>query len=65
MLIYYYAFLGSRFALMELKAVVYYLLLNFELTPNHKTQIPIKIAKSPFGIRAEKGVELHLKLRNK
>lgn len=58
-------FIGSRFALMELKAVVYYLLLNFELTPNTKTQIPIQVAKSPFGIRAEKGVELHMKLRSK
>lgn len=56
-------YIGSRFALMELKAIVYSLLLKFEIIPNEKTQIPIRIAKIPFGARPEKGVHVQLKLR--
>ncbi|XP_055313348.1 probable cytochrome P450 9f2 [Sitodiplosis mosellana] len=56
--------IGSRFALMELKAILYYLLLNFSLEPNKDTQIPLKLRKSPFVI-AEKGVHLELKPRAK
>jgi cytochrome P450 family 9 len=50
--------IGSRFALMESKAVLYYLLLNFALEPNKDTQIPLKINKSVFGFSSEKGVHL-------
>ena len=50
--------LGSRFALMEIKAVLYALLLNFNLEPNADTQIPLKLAKS-IQVKTEKG--LHLK----
>lgn len=48
---------------MELKAIVYSLLLKFEIIPNEKTQIPIRIAKIPLGARPEKGVHVQLKLR--
>jgi cytochrome P450 family 9 len=50
--------IGSRFALMESKAVLYYLLLNFLLEPNAKTQIPLKIGRGPAGFAAENGVHL-------
>lgn len=57
-------FSGSRFALMELKAIIYYLLLNFSFEPNRDTQIPLKMKKRPFVI-VENGVNLELKPRNK
>lgn len=62
MLIQFY-FQGSRFALMEVKSVIYHLLLHFKFEPNEKTQIPINISKQPFGMTSEKGVNLRLALR--
>lgn len=56
--------IGSRFALMELKAILYYLLLNFSFEPNRDTQIPLKMKKRPFVI-VENGVNLELKPRKK
>ncbi|XP_031624487.1 uncharacterized protein LOC116341517 [Contarinia nasturtii] len=55
--------IGSRFALMELKAILYYLLLNFSFEPNKDTQIPLKMKKG-FFLVTEKGVNLELKPRN-
>lgn len=54
---------GSRFALMAVKAVTYYLILNFTLVPNEKTQMPVQVAKSALGVVPEKGIHLELKLR--
>uniref|UniRef100_U5EY79 Putative cytochrome n=1 Tax=Corethrella appendiculata TaxID=1370023 RepID=U5EY79_9DIPT len=55
--------IGSRFALMAMKAIIYNLLLKFTFEICEKTQIPIKISKSPFGLFAEKGVWIQFKLR--
>ncbi|XP_062558865.1 probable cytochrome P450 9f2 [Armigeres subalbatus] len=55
--------IGSRFALMEMKAVVYYLLLNFSFEVTEKTQIPLKLEKSPTKIASENGIWLELKPR--
>lgn len=49
---------GSRFALMEIKAILYYILLNFTLEPNAKTQIPLQFKKSPFSVQFESGLHL-------
>lgn len=46
--------IGSRFALMEIKALLYYLLLNFKIVQNDKTQIPLKLRKG-FTIIASEG----------
>ncbi|KAJ6647419.1 putative cytochrome P450 9f2, partial [Pseudolycoriella hygida] len=56
---------GSRFALMEMKAFFFYLLLNFNLEPYEKTQIPVKLAKSSAAAnwRSENGINLELKPR--
>lgn len=54
---------GSRFALMEVKAIIYYLLLSFRLEPNEKTEIPIVLDKTPFNIRPKNGMHLQLKPR--
>lgn len=55
---------GSRFALMELKAILYHLLLNLTLVPNAKSQIPLRLKKTPFNMQTEKGVFMDLILRN-
>lgn len=48
---------------MEVKAVLYYLLLNFKFVPNAETQIPLKLKKNPAGPATEKGIHMQLKLR--
>ena len=35
--------IANRFALMEVKALIYFIVLNFELVPTKKTNIPVKI----------------------
>ncbi|KAJ6649589.1 putative cytochrome P450 9f2 [Pseudolycoriella hygida] len=48
--------IGSRFALMELKTILYYLALNFHFEPTEKTQIPLKLKYNPVQLIPEKGV---------
>ena len=55
--------IGSRFALMELKTIFYYLMLNFKFEVTEKTQIPLKLANNPIGIKTEKGIWMALKPR--
>lgn len=54
---------GSRFALLELKAILYYILLDFTLIPNAKSQIPLKLKKNPVDLQSEKGVHVTLSPR--
>lgn len=56
-------FAGSRFALMNIKAIAFYLLLNFNIQPYEETQIPIKFAKAPAVLTPEKGIHLEFKQR--
>lgn len=56
---------GTRFGLMEVKAILYDLLLNFSIEPNADTEIPVKIKKMPFFLETENGIHLELKLRKK
>lgn len=53
--------IGSRFALLECKTFFYYLLLNFEIVPIEKSNVPLKISKSSFNIKPEGGNWLGLK----
>lgn len=55
--------IGSRFALMEIKAILYYMLLHFSFEPNEKTVIPIKLKKSMFVLLPENGLHLDFKMR--
>ncbi|XP_055529184.1 probable cytochrome P450 9f2 [Wyeomyia smithii] len=55
--------IGSRFALMEMKAIVYYLLLNFSFEVHEKTQIPLKFEKSPTRLKPEKGIWVEFRPR--
>lgn len=56
--------IGSRFALMEIKAALYYLLLDFKLEVTEKTQIPFQLAPGFSKIPTE-GVWLKLTVRQK
>ncbi|XP_058831123.1 probable cytochrome P450 9f2 [Topomyia yanbarensis] len=55
--------IGSRFALMELKAITYQLLLHFTFERTEQTQVPITLTKGFTALSTEKGVHLRLKLR--
>ncbi|XP_059611088.1 uncharacterized protein LOC132258012 [Phlebotomus argentipes] len=56
--------IGSRFALMELKAIVYYSVLNFHLEPTAKTQIPVQMAKNFLGLQSERGIHVQFRPRS-
>lgn len=56
--------IGSRFALMELKTIFYYLLLNFSFEKTEKTQIPFKYENVPFAMKPENGFWVDLKPRD-
>nr|QYA71985.1 cytochrome P450 [Anoplophora glabripennis] len=53
--------IGSRFALLMIKAVIFNTLLHFELVPIEKTVIPLKISKKSFAMNAEGGFWLGFK----
>lgn len=50
-------FVGSRFALMEVKAIAFYILSDFILKPYDKTQIPVKIENSAANWIADVNLE--------
>ncbi|GAB0096688.1 Cytochrome P450 [Sergentomyia squamirostris] len=56
--------IGSRFALMETKAIIYYILTKFTFEVSEKTQIPLKLKNGGFSVKPEKGFWLDLKPRN-
>lgn len=56
--------IGSRFALMELKTVIYYLLLNFRFERTEKTDIPFKYENVPFAMKPANGIWVALKPRD-
>ncbi|XP_055679447.1 probable cytochrome P450 9f2 [Lutzomyia longipalpis] len=48
--------IGSRFALMEVKSLIFYLIVNFHFDLSDKTEVPLILAGSMVGIKAKKGV---------
>lgn len=54
---------ASRFALMECKAVMYYMVLNFHLEKCVKTQHPMKLSMKSAFLEPEKGFWLKLRPR--
>lgn len=63
--IFYSAFSGSRFALMQVKVMIYKTLLQFSLNVNEKTQIPIQLKASPVTLSSKDGIHLQLLPRHK
>jgi cytochrome P450 family 9 len=55
--------IGSRFALLEIKALFFHLLSSFEIIPVEKTEIPVKISKSSFTLAPQDPFWLGLKRR--
>ncbi|ERL95684.1 hypothetical protein D910_00114, partial [Dendroctonus ponderosae] len=57
--------IGSRFALLKMKALFYHLLLNFEIEPTKTTTVPLKKCTKSFNPTADGGFWFGLKrLRN-
>ncbi|XP_058837439.1 cytochrome P450 9e2-like [Topomyia yanbarensis] len=56
--------IGSRFALAEVKTILYYLLLNFSLEKTSRTEVPLKIIKGFGDVIPENGVHLEFRPRN-
>ncbi|XP_055589841.1 probable cytochrome P450 9f2 [Uranotaenia lowii] len=59
------ACIGIRFALMEVKAIVYYMLREFSFNRTHQTQVPLKLVKEFSGLTPERGVHVELRSRGK
>uniref|UniRef100_A0A182PZA5 Uncharacterized protein n=1 Tax=Anopheles epiroticus TaxID=199890 RepID=A0A182PZA5_9DIPT len=55
--------IASRFALMEVKAIVYHLLLHYEFKRSKRTAVPLKLAKGFISMKAENGIYLYLSPR--
>ncbi|CAG9773671.1 unnamed protein product [Ceutorhynchus assimilis] len=55
------ACIGSRFALLEIKSVLFHFLHKFEIVPTKKTQIPLKFNKIAMNLKPQTGFELGLK----
>ncbi|XP_041978535.1 cytochrome P450 9e2-like [Aricia agestis] len=56
--------IGSRFALCELKVLLYMIILNMEVSPNDKTATTNKMSTDSFNIRFKDGHWLRLKPRH-
>ncbi|KAL4718549.1 hypothetical protein ACJJTC_013374, partial [Scirpophaga incertulas] len=55
--------IGSRFALCDVKAILYQTLLNFEVSPTEKTTIPLALDKSAFSPRVKNGAYVNFRIR--
>ncbi|XP_026482128.1 cytochrome P450 9e2-like [Ctenocephalides felis] len=55
--------IGSRFALMEMKTLLFNILKEFDIVPSEKTQIPLKLAKGLMQMKPEKGFWVKLQPR--
>ncbi|EAT33123.1 AAEL014603-PA [Aedes aegypti] len=56
--------IGSRFALMELKAVMYHMLRKFSFHRSTNTRIPLKLRKGMNNVGTDEGMHVELRLRN-
>ncbi|GJQ77405.1 hypothetical protein Trydic_g20805 [Trypoxylus dichotomus] len=57
--------IGSRFALMETKTILFYMLLKFDLNICKKTDIPIQLNKKAMQLITKNGIWIELKPRIK
>ncbi|XP_055589835.1 cytochrome P450 9e2-like [Uranotaenia lowii] len=55
--------IGSRFALMELKTIIYKLVQNYRIERYERTQVPIQLVKGLTGIVTENGMYLRFRKR--
>lgn len=57
------ACIGGRFALMEVKLIIYYMLSQFTFRRTTETEVPMKIKSSPFGLSPLNGLILSMRRR--
>lgn len=57
-------FLGNRFALLEVKAFLYYLLRDYRLEASAKTCIPLELDTSNVQMKPKTGFWIQLKPRH-
>ncbi|XP_059612486.1 probable cytochrome P450 9f2 [Phlebotomus argentipes] len=55
--------IGSRFALMEVKSLIFYLIINFHFDLSDKTEDPLILAGSAVGLKARNGVWIKFRPR--
>lgn len=55
--------IGNRFAMMEVKVVMYNMLSQFSFHRTARTEVPMKIKSSPFGLSPINGLVLSIKRR--
>nr|CAZ65619.1 cytochrome P450 [Cnaphalocrocis medinalis] len=55
--------IGSRFALCEVKVMLYQLLLHMEISPSPRTSIPAQLSKETFNVRIKGGHWLNFRSR--
>ncbi|KAK9885356.1 hypothetical protein WA026_010852 [Henosepilachna vigintioctopunctata] len=55
--------IGSRFAIIEIKVIIYRLLTNFEIVPIKRSVIPIELNRNSFILNAKNGFWFGLKKR--
>lgn len=56
--------LGSRYALMVGKLILFHILAKFDIIVTSKTQIPLKLGNDSFNLKPSEGIHVGLKLRN-
>lgn len=57
--------IGSRFALMEVKAIVYHLLKEFTFERTPRTEVPVRLQKGFVALNSENGIYVHFEPRQK
>lgn len=55
--------IGFRFALLEMKTIIYHLLTIFRFERCEKTEIPLKLVNKPVSLQVENGVWFRLVVR--
>lgn len=53
--------IGARFAVMEIKTLIFHLIRNFVITPNKNTQIPLALKIQTVFLTAENGFHVDFK----
>lgn len=57
--------IANRFALMETKLIIFYMLKMFRFEVIPETEVPMELSSTPFGIRPKREVKLGIRLRQK
>lgn len=57
--------LGSRYGLLTVKTIFFFLLQEFEIVPTEKTKNPLVISKDSMNLTSENGFPLGLRRRKK